>query len=240
MLVFGTRLYGKTLRCGESYVATWFFHLWFVPLLPLGSAVVLRPLEGNQVQTIKTSIQWRSLGLAYLRGWSVFLLLHGIFNWVEAVPEDPSLYGPVVSAAALVLLVISFFVLGRTSDETRARLETYGEVFGYPVDLALLGGSADSLAAAIRERIVSFGRTTAMNYRAMYDPATQWGHIAMDPSMVDRGFLVHALCLARIERARVTGAARAELDALHERIWSKLRGLHAAPALPWQQPPAQV
>ena len=40
MLVFGMRLYGRTHRCGESYVATWFFHIWFIPRLPLGSVVV--------------------------------------------------------------------------------------------------------------------------------------------------------------------------------------------------------
>ncbi|MFO0625960.1 MAG: hypothetical protein U0325_10125 [Polyangiales bacterium] len=238
MLVFGNRLYGKLLKCGESYVATWFFHVWFVPLIPLGSVVVLQHLDGNQVQTVKTSLQWRSLGLAYLRGWSVFLLLHGLLNWAEVTPEDPSLYGPVVSAVAVVLLVLGFAVLGRTDDATRARLEVYREVFGFPVDLALLGPAADGVAAAVHERLVSFGRTTAMNYRVMYDPATQWGLIALDPSMTDRAFLVHAMCLARIERARAQGESRAALDTLHDQIWARLQGLHAPAATAWAPPAA--
>lgn len=238
MLVFGNRLYGKLLQCGESYVATWFFHVWFIPLFPLGSAVVLQPLEGNQVQTVKTSLQWRSVGLAYLRGWSVFLLLHGLLNWAENTPDDPSLYGPAVSALAVVLAVVGFFVLGRTDAATRARLELYREVFGYPVDLALLGPAADAVATSVHERLVAFGRTTAMNYRVMYDPATQWGLIALDPSMTDRGFLVHAMALARIERGRAQGEARAALDTLHDQIWARLQGLHAAPAPAWAPPAA--
>ena len=40
MIVFGQRLYGKMMQCGEAYVATRFFHVWFIPLIPLQSMVV--------------------------------------------------------------------------------------------------------------------------------------------------------------------------------------------------------
>ena len=49
-----------------------------------------------------------------------------------------------------------------------------------------------------------------MNYRATYDPATQWGTLALDPSMRDVAYLTNALALARIEGSRASGAAKAE------------------------------
>jgi hypothetical protein len=229
MLVFGKRLYGRVLRCGEAYVATWFFHVWFIPLIPLGSAVVLRHLEGDQIQTLPTGLNLRSAAMAYLRGWSVFLLLHGLVTWADPGAEFGPYYGPAASLLALVGIVVGFFVLGRTDADTKARLETYARVFGHPVDLALLlAPDADGLARFLREELIANGRQTAVNYRVTYDPATQWGDIALDPSMTDPRFITHALCLARIERGQAQGAARAALDTLHDRIWTKLRALEAA------------
>lgn len=238
MLVFGRRLYGRILKCDESCVATWFLHVWFVPIIPAGSVLVLAPLPGDQLRVVKTDLNLRSIGVAYLRGWSVFLLLHGLFNIVEADPDGSALYGPAVAAVAVLGIILGFFVLGRTSDETRARHEVYRSVFGYPVDLALLGPSGDAFAAALRERIAVLGRNTAASYRAMLDPVTRWGDIALDPMTTDREFLACAMSLARLERGRATGPARDAFDGLHDQIWARLRALGPAPAPAWQ-PPAQ-
>ena len=124
----------------------------------------------------------------------------------------------------------AFFVLGRPSATQRAQLETYARVFGHPVDLALLGAARDGLAAWLREQIVTTGQQYAVNYRATYDPATQWGALALDPSMRDVAYLTNALALARIEGSRASGAAKAELAQTHERIWARLQELEAAAA----------
>lgn len=224
MIIFGQRLYGKTLQCGEAYVATRFFHLWFIPIIPMGSSIVVRSLEDGQVESIRTPLHLPSIGLALLRGWSVFLLLHGLLNWMEADPVSPW-YGPAVSALAVIGLVLGFFVLGRTSALKRAQLETYALVFGHPVDLALLGDAREHLAALLREQLVTTGRQYAVHYRATYDPATQWAALALDPAMRDRGYLTHALALARVEASRASGAAKAELAQTHDRIWAKLQEL---------------
>lgn len=226
MLIFGKRLYGKVLACGPSHVATWFFHLWFIPLIPLGSVIVLEKLDGDRLRLLPTRLHWASLGLAYFRAWSVFFLLHGLFNLGD--PENGAYYGAAVAIAAVVGIVVSFFVLGRTSADTRARLETYGRVFGHPIDLGLLRAEGDGVRSWLREQLIASGRTIAMTYREMYDPATQWGAIALDPSMTDRNFLACALCLARAERATVAGAERAAFDTLHDRIWERLRALNSA------------
>lgn len=234
MIIFGHRLYGKTLRCGESYVATSFFHLWFVPVLPLGSVVVLRSLPGGHVEEIRTRFHWASAGLAVLRGWSAFLVLHGLFNWMEEAPTNGALYGPVATALGVVGLVLGFLVLGRTSPLKRAQLETYAQVFGHPVDLALIDAARQPLADALRERLVTTGRQYAIHYRATYDPSTQWGALALDPTMRSREFLTDALALARIEWSFAEGAARGELARTHDRIWEKLR--ESEPAAPAVEP----
>lgn len=230
MIVFGQRLYGKMMQCGEAYVATRFFHVWFIPLIPLQSMVVLRSFEGGQIEALQTPFHARSIGLAVLRGWSAFLLLHGLFSWLGAAPGDAGYYGPAVTAIALLGLVLGFFVLGRPSATQRAQLETYARVFGHPVDLALLGDARDGLAAWLREQLVTTGQQYAVNYRATYDPATQWGTLALDPSMRDVAYLTNALALARIEGSRASGAAKAELAQTHERIWARLQELEAAAA----------
>ncbi len=232
MIVFGQRLYGKTLRCGDAYVATRFFHVWFIPLIPMGSSIVLRSLDGGLVESIRTPFHFPSVGLALLRGWSVVLLLHGLLNWMEPDPAAPY-DGPVVSAVALVGLVLGLFVLGRTSKTKRAQLETYAQVFGHPIDLALLGDAREQLANAIREQLVVHGCQYAVHYRATYDPATQWGALALDPAMRDRVYLTQALALARIEASRASGPAKAELTQTHDRIWARMQELGpvAAPAM---------
>lgn len=236
MLVFGKRFYGKVLRCRDAYVATQFFHFWFIPLIPLGSVIVLRPLENNQLQTVKTPMHWGSVGLAYLRGWSIFMLLHGLLNWMEPAHVNGAYYGPVVSVLAAVGIVVSFFVLGRTSAATKARFEVYARVFGHPIDLALLGPAGSDVAAWLRSQIVAHDVQLGAHYRAAYDPATQWAEIALDPSMRDPRFLTHALCLARIERTTAQGDARRALDATHDRIWARLCELDATVTAPARTP----
>jgi hypothetical protein len=230
MIVFGQRLYGRMMQCGDAYVATRFFHVWFIPLIPFRSQLVLRSLPGGQIETLPTPFHWPSVGLAVLRGWSVFLLLHGLLNWIETDPVNGRYYGPVVSALAVLGLVLGFFVLGRTSATKRAQLETYARVFGHPVDLGLLGDARDGLAAWLRDQLVATGSQYAIHYRATYDPATQWGALALDPAMRDPAYLTNALALARIEASRARGAARAELAQTHDRVWARLQEVEAAAA----------
>lgn len=84
MIVYGTRHYGKVDRLGLDakggpYVATRFAHVYFLPLIPLGSTLVLAE-SGNGVEGLKLSLSGKSVLFAYLRNWSVFLV--GVFGLI--------------------------------------------------------------------------------------------------------------------------------------------------------------
>ena len=67
ILIWGQSNYGKVDVVPRlCYVTTRFFHLYYVPLIPLGSYVVLEGTEnGNGFRGVPTSLSWRSV----LAGW---------------------------------------------------------------------------------------------------------------------------------------------------------------------------
>lgn len=71
MIVWGTRLFGKVDEVPETfYVATAFFHIWYVPLIPLGSHIVFRESsEGWEGVPIRLSL--KSVTVAWVRGFAV-------------------------------------------------------------------------------------------------------------------------------------------------------------------------
>jgi hypothetical protein len=67
MIVFGTRPYGKCDVVPELfYVATWFFHVDYMPLIPTGSRLILGQ-SGNQYQVVKIPLSFKSILLAWAR-----------------------------------------------------------------------------------------------------------------------------------------------------------------------------
>jgi len=65
MIVFGVRLFGKTeIVPGVFFIATRFFHICFIPLIPMQSFVILADGEGAAL----ASLHWGSISMAWLRG----------------------------------------------------------------------------------------------------------------------------------------------------------------------------
>lgn len=84
---YGERPYGKCDVVPELfYVATWFFHINFVPLVPLGTRLVLGK-SGNSYRMMKIPLSIRSLGYAWLRTLS-FLGAIGCGIWAFAAIND--------------------------------------------------------------------------------------------------------------------------------------------------------
>ncbi len=98
ILIWGSRLYGKVDRVADLFhVATKFGHLWYIPLLPLGSWVVLGE-SGKDWRGVKIPLSGKSVLMAWLRAG---LILGGIALLVGGVV---GLGGrtPVHAAVALV------------------------------------------------------------------------------------------------------------------------------------------
>ena len=83
MIIFGKRKFGSTDRVtlGRErkpafHVATIFFHIQFIPIVPLETYLFLDFLDGNQAVSIPTS--YKTIGIAWIRcitWWSFLILL---------------------------------------------------------------------------------------------------------------------------------------------------------------------
>jgi hypothetical protein len=71
----GGRWAGRVWRYRRTAVETLFFHIWFIPLIPIGSSAVrLAEVEGLEPDRVPLPTSLRSIAAAYLR---VFPLLGG-------------------------------------------------------------------------------------------------------------------------------------------------------------------
>jgi hypothetical protein len=83
--VHGEHLYGQVDRvAGLFYVSTQFWHLNYVPIVPLRSYIVLDGSEdGDTFRGKKIPLQWKSVVIGYLRGWlgaaTMFTALYSAF-----------------------------------------------------------------------------------------------------------------------------------------------------------------
>ena len=70
MIVAGTRTMGKVDEIpGVAHVATRFFHVWFCPIIPLGSQIVWDSNQGPRGLSVPMS--WKSVLVGYFRGWAL-------------------------------------------------------------------------------------------------------------------------------------------------------------------------
>jgi hypothetical protein len=142
MVVFGARLYGKVHAVpGVFYISTRFLHLFFVPIIPTSSWVILdttkpRSWFSSQRTGLELKcIRWGSVVMAWLR---LLLLLLAAMSIIVAAT--------LVGLSAHVLRITSCAVFGfsclaaliysyRTSRATLADLDKLSRVPGVPAEL---------------------------------------------------------------------------------------------------------
>ncbi len=240
LIIHGTGMYGRIHACGGSYLGTRFVHLWYLPVVPISSHRVFPSHDHGSFQGIDVPLSWRSVMAAYLRIWGVivmlccFLALTGALVGLVAQRPAPAqsfqlgdLFGllfagffAVVSAGAVVW---SWFILGKLSPAEKRRREVYAQYTGIAADPADL----ENLRAVLRERLLGAIANAARGlastgYRVPADPATQWGSIALDPTVDDPELFGAAFTLARIEWSLAQGEARAQLDRTHTALWERI------------------
>ena len=98
IIFYGVRQYGRIEEHAGSSIATQFAHLWFVPLFPIRSHLVLGDPGGGKFSGIPIPLSGRSVAAGYLRIWGPILTLFcgigaldalasastGRFDWVGA------------------------------------------------------------------------------------------------------------------------------------------------------------
>lgn len=149
MIVYGTRMYGRVDEMPEGYVATQFFHIWFIPLFPISSMLVTDDSNDRSVRGLKLGWSGKSILAAYLRAGGVLATL--AFLGFAAITSLSMLDGgmehlfqrwdytsqswvidwttlialPFTTLSAIVSAVVvwgSYKLLGRCSEERRRHL----------------------------------------------------------------------------------------------------------------------
>jgi hypothetical protein len=234
IIIFGRRAYGRVEVSGGTFVLTEFVHLWYLPIAPTGSHVVLSRDRTGLCQNVPIGLHGVSVLAAYLRTWGALgaagclvAALASEDGWMSAMPW-------LVCAAGLAAaVVVAWTKLGKLPPGELARRQVYARFAGAAVDVAALGGHADVLVRSLRETVQLQGRSLMSGtYRVALDVGTQWAEVALDPTVADRSFLEACLTLARVEWSRARGPDKARLANVHRQLWSKLASQRAAQLAP--------
>ena len=74
VIVYGTRFYGKVQAAGRSFLATRFMHIWYLPLIPMGTQLILED-NGGSYKGMAAPFSMKSMLAAYLRVWGPVALI---------------------------------------------------------------------------------------------------------------------------------------------------------------------
>jgi hypothetical protein len=143
---FGVRAFGRIDDAEGGWSATRFFHVYHLPLIPVGGVRCLAGPEGQR-RSISAPIELKSVGLAYFK-WLGFLAAAGLmalaYNEIE---RPPGATGFVLGAAALALfaaVVSSWVWIGDRAATAQAKAVSLA------MAVALAGGV---LGWAVQERL---------------------------------------------------------------------------------------
>lgn len=234
IIVYGTRFYGKVRECGSSYVGTQFIHIYYVPLIPIGSHLVLEQNGDGSFKGIKSRFDVKSMFAAYMRVWGplavILALVLGI-SAVDDVSDDvlamaiAGVFTGIVVLAMLVATVLGYAVVGKLSTEEKQQRSVYAMHLGYFVDPADMGDARVSFRDGLLATIVERARGMAsMGYRMSADPAVAWPHVALDPTHNDDQLITAAFTLARIEASLAPAGSgpKLQLEQLHQHLWQRI------------------
>jgi hypothetical protein len=234
---FWTDRFGRIDEVGGTFVETQFYVFRLFPLLPRRSQLVLQEDRKGAQTIIPLPLQPRSVLAGYATVWLLLpvIILAGKDIFFDPGPDAAqAMHASLLSIALAALWALIFGWVGRLSAEQRAQRRVYARFAGHPFDVGLLveADRHHDLAAKLRARVAE--RTAALGasgYREAVDPAATWASLAV--SAEDGELRAAALTLARLESHLATGAARADLERVHARIWDRMRAAELArPAEP--------
>jgi hypothetical protein len=91
MIIFGVRLFGKAeIVPGVFFIATRFFHICFIPLIPMQSFVIFQDSAQDGAGLALTALHWGSISMAWLRQLLlVGAALLGLMAWKKLAAHVP-------------------------------------------------------------------------------------------------------------------------------------------------------
>lgn len=141
-VILGTTNYGKVDVAPKLfYVATRFFHVYYAPLIPLGSYVIRTGSEeGEKFDGVKIALSWKSVLAAWVRTVLVICMIAGAIMALVMAFEALDGFkrrnlGDAVPPLALSLMsVIAFWLTKVTSRASHGRAYELAEMLGVPAE----------------------------------------------------------------------------------------------------------
>lgn len=245
MIVYGTRMYGKVDAYRDTYIATRFVHIWFLPLIPIGSHLVLGESEdGDGFRGMPVGLSLRSMFAGYLRVWGVFGCIGSLIALIVAIKDAVSgadtegsiidiVLAGFVFVVAVAMMGVAWGLVGRLNSEEKKKRFVYSHFTGIDADPAELRDARTAIRQELFKQIGERAQGLAQTgYRSPYDPMTQWPTIALDPSVRDHEFVGAAFVLSRLEASLLQGPQKAQMDMTHHALWQRVMQLAPPPEQP--------
>src|SRR5688572_20376176 len=140
IIVYGSRFYGRIRQCGSSFLATKFVHIYFVPLIPIGSHLVLEENGDGSYRGCEAPFSFKSVMAGYLRVWgplAIILTIALTAGAVDDLSDDPLSmviaggFGGLVGVALLIGVILAYAVMGKLSQTEKQHRAVYALHSGY-------------------------------------------------------------------------------------------------------------
>lgn len=232
VIVYGTRFYGKVRACGRSFLSTQFLHIYYVPLIPIGTQLILEEHGDGSYKGVKSAFSFKSMMAAYLRVWGPLAVIAATCTGIAAIddvsgePLAMALVGGFTGVVVLALLIgtiLGWAVIGKLSLEEKKQRAVYALHLGYHVDPADLGETRHAFREGLLGTIADRARgLAATGYRMNADPAVAWPHVALDPTHNDEQLITAAFTLARLDATLAQGPQAAQMEQVHSQLWQRI------------------
>jgi hypothetical protein len=118
IIIWGARLYGKVDEVpGMFHVATKFGHVWYIPLIPMGSHIVLER-TGQGWRGLPVPLSGKSILAAWLRGLGIAGMIFSAIGMMVTA-TDPKGYGPLMTAATVFAVALGVTIFAFCSKSLR-------------------------------------------------------------------------------------------------------------------------
>lgn len=234
-IVYGVRQYGRIEEHQGTCIATQFAHIWFLPLFPVRSHMVLGG-EGSDSKGIQIPLRWKSVLAGYLRIWgpilTVLLGLGALGSLATASASSLSwvgefLFEGFLATVALVGAVVAWAFLGKLDREERQKRAVHALHLGYHADPANFGDARTNIRERLLEQITNYAQGLwSAGYRTATDPRSQWHYIALDPTVQHEGLITAAYSLARVEGSLAHPSQQGALTQIEWQIWQRIQQLN--------------
>jgi hypothetical protein len=140
MILYGTAYYGKVQQVNKQWIETKFFHVWFIPLIPVGSMFVTAS-EFRSRKGFEVSMHTKSVMAVYLRMFSLLIaafFIAQLFGFIgdhyyydETEKHRAVFINTIEALIASVVCVYGCFFFGKSGTVDREVREKIGSITGF-------------------------------------------------------------------------------------------------------------